>query len=342
MATRKDTNGRPVISQVQPGAAITGGELYIRGKGLANTQRPHVTIGEVDAPVVIGSSSLVIVKVPEGASAGELVVGNGRHSSEVWTCDIGLQIAENLHPVTSPAVDSVGNIYTTFSGSRGQKVPVAVYRVDLNFNLTPFINDMMNATAIAIGRDGMIYVSSRFDGIVYQVTPNGNMSVFVEGMGVATGLVFDDENNLYVGDRSGTVFKISPTRQIFVFATIEPSISAYHLAWGPDQHLYVSGPTTSSFDSIYRVADNGDVETFYRGLGRPQGMAFDADGNLYSAASYMGRKGVVRITPEREADLYVSGPGIVGLTFSPTRAMILSTTNAVFRVDAGIRGSQFA
>ena len=201
---------------------------------------------------------------------------------------------------------------------------------------------MMNATGIAIGRDGLIYISSRFDGMVYQVTPSGNMSVFVEGMGVATGIVFDDENNLYVGDRSGTVFKISPSRQIFVFATIEPSISAYHLAWGPDQHLYVSGPTTSSFDSIYRVADNGDVETFYRGLGRPQGMAFDADGNLYSAASYMGRKGVVRITPDRKADLFVSGPGIVGLAFSPSRAMIVSTTNAIFRVDVGVRGSQFA
>jgi sugar lactone lactonase YvrE len=331
-----------VISQVQPEAAITGGELYIRGKGLTNVDRPHVTIGDVSAPVVIGSSSLVIVKVPEGASAGELIVENGKHSSDAWTCDIGLQIAENLHPVTSPAVDSIGNIYTTFSGSRGQKVPVAVYKVDLNFSLTPFINDMMNATGIAIGRDGLIYISSRFDGMVYQVTPNGNMSVFVEGMGVATGIVFDEENNLYVGDRSGTVFKISPSRQIFVFATIEPSISAYHLAWGPDQHLYVSGPTTSSFDSVYRVADNGDVETFYRGLGRPQGMAFDADGNLYSAASYMGRKGVVRITPEREASLFVSGPGIVGLAFSPTRAMIVSTTNAIFRVDVGIRGSQFA
>jgi sugar lactone lactonase YvrE len=342
MATRKDSNGRPVISQVQPEAAIAGGELYIRGKALTAADRPHVTIGNVAAPVVIGSSSLVIVKVPEGASAGELIVENGKHSSEAWTCDIGLQIAENLHPVTSPAVDSIGNIYSTFSGSRGQKVPVAVYRIDLNFSVTPFINDLMNATGIAIGRDGLIYISSRFDGMVYQITPNGNMSVFVEGMGVATGLVFDDENNLYVGDRSGTVFKISPNRQIFVFATIEPSISAYHLAWGPDQHLYVSGPTTSSFDSIYRVADNGDVETFYRGLGRPQGMAFDVDGNLYSAASYMGRKGVVRITPEREAALFVSGPGIVGLAFSPTRAMIVSTTNAIYRVDVGIRGSQFA
>src|ERR1017187_2535420 len=342
MATRKDTNGRPVISQVQPEAAITGGELSTRGKSLTTSDRPHVTIGDVSAPVVIGSSSLVIVKVPEGASAGELIVENGKHSSDAWTCDIGSQIAENLHPVTSPAVDSIGNIYTTFSGSRGQKVPVAVYKVDLNFSLTPFINDMMNATGIAIGRDGLIYISSRFDGMVYQVTASGNMSVFVEGMGVATGIVFDEENNLYVGDRSGTVFKISPSRQIFVFATIEPSISAYHLAWGPDQHLYVSGPTTSSFDSVYRVADNGDVETFYRGLGRPQGMAFDADGNLYSAASYLGHKGVVRIRPDRSIDHFLSGPSIVGLAFSPTRAMIVATTNAIYRVDVGIRGSQFA
>ena len=341
MAIRKESNGRPVISQVQPEAAITGGELYIRGKSLATSERPHVTIGDVAAPVVIGSSSLVIVKVPEGAAAGDLVIENGSQSSEAWTCDIGIQIAENLHPVTSPAVDSFGNIYTTFSGSRGQKVPVAVYRIDLNFNATPFINDMMNATGIAVGRDGLIYISSRFDGVVYQVTPTGSMSVFVEGMGVATGLCFDNDNNLYVGDRSGTVFKISPNRQIFVFATLEPSISAYHLAWGPDQHLYVSGPTTSSFDSIYRVKDNGDVETFYRGLGRPQGMAFDVNGNLYSASSWMGRKGVVRITPDRKADHFVSGPGIVGLAFSPSRAMIIATTNAVFRVDVGVRGAQF-
>ena len=338
MAIRKESNGRPVISGVQPEAAITGGELYIRGKGLTTNDRPHVTIGDVAAPVVIGSSSLVIVKVPEGASAGELIVENGTQISDAWTCDIGIQIADNLHPVTSPAVDSIGNIYTTFSGSRGQKVPVAVYRIDLNFNATPFINDMMNATGIAIGRDGLIYISSRFDGVVYQVTPGGSMSVFVEGMGVATGICFDGENNLYVGDRSGTIFKISPGRQIFVFATIEPSISAYHLAWGPDQHLYVSGPTTSSFDAIYRVEDNGDVETFYRGLGRPQGMAFDVDGNLYSASSWQGRKGVVRITPDRKADLFVSGPGIVGLAFSPSRAMIVSTTSAIFRVDVGVRG----
>ena len=337
MPLRK-SDSRPQISQVVPPAAIAGGELQIRGKGFAKSDRPRVTIGEVGAPVIIGSDSFVIARVPEGATAGELVVANGEQASESWACDIGVLIADSLHPVANPAVDSFGNIFTTFSGSRGQKVPVAVYRIDLNFNMKPFINELMNATGLAFDAQGMLYVSSRNDGMVYQVTPTGNMSVYVEGMGVATGLAFDRDHNLYVGDRSGTVFKISPSRQIFVFATVEPSIAAYHLAFSPDGSLFVTGPTTSSFDSVYRVSRDGEVEVFYRGLGRPQGMAFDDVGRLYVAASLSGRKGVVRIYPDRRAELFLSGPGVVGLAFSPSRSMIVATSNALYRVDTGIKG----
>src|ERR1700675_4425143 len=124
MALRKSADSRPQISQVTPPAAIAGGELQIRGKGFAKSERPRVTIGEVGAPVIIGSDSFVIARVPEGASAGELVIESGSQVSESWACDIGVLVAENLHPVANPVVDSFGNIYTTFSGSRGQKVPV--------------------------------------------------------------------------------------------------------------------------------------------------------------------------------------------------------------------------
>ena len=312
--------------------------MQIRGKGFVKNSRPRVTIGDITAPIVIGSDSFVIARVPDGATAGELVIENGEQASESWACDIGVLIADSLHPVSNPAIDSFGNIYTTFSGSRGQKVPVAVHKVDLNFNIKPFINDLMNATGLAFDSQGMLYISSRYDGFIYQVTPNGNMSTYVEGMGVATGIAFDSKGNLYVGDRSGTVFKISPNRQIFVFATLEPSISAYHLAFGPDDLLYVTGPTTSSFDGVHRISQDGEVDVFYRGLGRPQGMAFDDQGRLYVAASLSGRKGIVRIYPDKRADLFVSGPGIVGLAFSPSRAMVITTTNALYRVDVGIRG----
>ncbi len=338
MPIRKSANGRPQISQVTPPTAIAGGELQIRGTRLASGDRPQVNLGGVDAPVVVGSDKFLIVRVPDGASEGGLVVHANGVESDTWACDIGIQIADNLHPVASPAVDTFGNVFSTFSGSRGQKVPVAVYKIDLAYNTKPFINELMNATAIIFDKRGMMYVSSRFDGIVYQVTPSGSMSVFVEGMGVATGLAFDDEENLYVGDRSGTIFKISPERQIFVFATLEASIAAYHLVFGPEQYLYVTGPTTSSYDSVYRISHTGEVETFYRGLGRPQGLAFDAEDRLYVAASLAGRKGVIRIDQDRNAELYVSGPGIVGLAFTPSKSIVVATTNALYRVDAGIAG----
>jgi hypothetical protein len=337
-SSKKDSNGRPTNSRVTPEAAIPGGEFQIRGAGLARAERPRVTIGDVDAPIVIGSDSYMIVRVPEGASVGELVVESGNQTSRAWACDIGVQVADNLYPVGNPAVDSFGNIYVTFSGSRGQKTPVSVYKVDLNYNLKPFVTDIMNATGLAFDREGVLYVSSRHEGVVYQVTPNATVSTYVEGMGVATGIAFDQEENLYVGDRGGTIFKISRARQIYVFATLEPSIAAYHFAFGPDGYLYVTGPTTSSFDSVYRVAPSGEVETYYRGLGRPQGLAFDAEGQLYVAASLGGRRGVVRFSGQQVPEVFLSGPGIVGLAFTPSRAMLVTTSNALFRADVGISG----
>jgi len=196
----------------------------------------------------------------------------------------------------------------------------------------------MNPSGVAFDRDGLLYISSRFNGVVYQATPSGNMTVYAEGMGIATGLAFDAEDNLYVGDRAGTIFKIARDKQIFVFATLEPSIAAYHLAFGPDQHLYVTGPTTSSYDCIYRIAPTGEVSVFYRGLGRPQGLAFDAEGRLYVAASLGGRKGVVRFQQNQPPQLFLSGPNIVGLAFTPSRAMLVATNSAIYRVDVGIQG----
>jgi len=338
MATPKSKNGKPEIADVSPQAAIAGGEVHIHGRGFLRSARPRVTFGDVQAPIVVGSDALVIARVPENASVGEFVLSNGDASSAPWSCDIGIQIADSLHPVTNPAVDPSGVIYTTFSGSRGQKTPVSLYRIDLNYSVTPFLNDIMNPTGLAIGRDGMLYISSRFNGMVYQASPGGNMSVYAEGMGVATGLAFDAEDNLYVGDRSGTIFKIARDRQIYVFATLEPSIAAYHLAFGPGGDLFVTGPTTSSYDSIYRITPKGEVSVFHRGLGRPQGLAFDEEGNLYVAASLGGRKGVVRFDPAGDPKLFLSGPNIVGLAFTPSRAVLVATNSAIYRVDVDVKG----
>ena len=191
---------------------------------------------------------------------------------------------------------------------------------------------------MALDRAGSLYVSSRYDGTVYRVAQNGTMTSYAEGMGVATGIAFDRDGNLYVGDRSGTIFKIGRDRQIFVFATIEPSISAYHLAFGNNGNLYVTGPTTSSFDAVHQISPHGEVSEFYRGLGRPQGIAVDVDDNLYVAASHGGRRGIVKITPDRKVSLAVSGHNLVGLAFAPGRSAVLATTSGVHHLSWDIEG----
>jgi hypothetical protein len=337
---KKNVNGHPRIDAVHPGAALPGGEVRITGSGLRpmELRRPRVRFGEVEGAVVISSDDFLVARVPPGASSGPVVVSTNGHSSNPHELNVAVPIAENLHPVTNPAIDAEGNIYVTFSGSRGQKVPVAIFKIDTNYNLKPFLADMMNPTAIAFDRDGQMYVSSRFDGTVYRVAPNGTMSSYAEGMGIATGMAFDRQENLYVGDRSGTIFKIARDRQIFVFATLEPSVSAYHLAFGPAGDLFVAGPTTSSFDGVHKIDPHGNVSTFYRGLGRPQGLAFDVSGNLYVAASVGGRRGIVKISPDGKASLEIAGPGLVGLAFGPGRSVVLATTSGIHHLLWDVHG----
>ncbi len=337
---KKSANGKPHIEAVAPSLALPGGEIRITGKGLrpAELRRPSVRFGEIEGSILISSEDFVIARVPEGAASGPVVVGTNGHVSNPHTIKVATAIAENLHPVTNPALDLEGNLYVTFSGSRGQKVPVAIFKIDTNYEIKPFLEEMMNATAIAFDRDGQMYVSSRNDETIYKVAPNGTVSSYAEGMGVATGIAFDRDENLYVGDRSGTIFKIARDRQIFVFATLEPSVSAYHLAMGPQGDLFVTGPTISSFDCVYKIDPHGRVSTFYRGLGRPQGLAFDIDGNLYVAASLAGKRGIVKITPQGKANLEVAGQGLVGLAFAPGKAAILATNSGVYHISWNIAG----
>ena len=342
---KKNANGKPHIEAVSPAFALPGGEIRIIGKSLRPQElsRPTVRFGEVEGSVVISSDEFLVARVPDGAASGPVVVhtngaGTNGHVSNAHSIEVSSFVAGNLHPVANPAIDRGGNLFVTFSGSRGEKVPVSIFKIDANHNVKPFLSEMMNATGIAFDREGQMYVSSRHDEAVYKVAPDGAVSTYAEGMGVATGIAFDREENLYVGDRSGTIFKIARDRQIFVFATLEPSASAYHLAFGPHGDMFVSGPSASSFDSVYKVDTHGTVSVFYRGLGRPQGLALDIHGNVFIAASLGGQRGIVKITPQGKASLEVAGQGLVGLAFAAGNSAVLATHHAVHQISLGIQG----
>ncbi len=335
-----EKNGIPRIERISPNAAIAGGDVTIHGHafGSPNGGRPRVRFGDSEGGLLIATDDYLIARVPEGVTAGTVRVATSRAESQPFAMNIGFQIADNLHPVANPAVDAEGNIYVTFSGQRGQRVPVSLYKITPNYTVKPYVTKLMNPTGLAVDDAGVLFVSCRDDGTIFRVTPDGQCALWAEGMGVATGIAFDRDGNLFVGDRSGTIFKISRKKEIFVFATLEPSIAAYHLAFSPAGDLYVTGPTTSSFDRVFRISQQGEITTFFRGLGRPQGMAFDAKGNLYVTASFGGRRGIVRITPEAHAELALAGNGLVGLALPAGRRAVLATSGAVFSLDWDVEG----
>ena len=335
-----EKNGMPHIERISPAAALPGGEITIYGDSFTSKRggRPVVRFGDMEAPLALASSNRLIARVPENVTARTIQVVNAQQESQPYPVAVAYQIADNLHPVANPAVDAQGNIYVTFSGPRGQRVPVSLYKIGANYAVKPYVTSLINPTGLAVGPSGDLFVSCRHDGTIHRVSTSGQAEEWIEGMGIATGLAFDRAGNLFVGDRSGTIFKISPQREIFVFATLEPSVAAYHLAFHPGGDLYVTGPTTSSYDRIYRITQGGEVNVFYRGLGRPQGMAFDQDTNLYIAASYAGRRGVVRITPQGHAEHVLSGPALVGLALLPSGRAILAANSALYTLDWNVRG----
>ena len=330
----------PRIDDVNPAAALPLGEVELAGNHLGpNTfGPPAVLVDGASAQVVMSRPGRLIFRVPELASTGMIEVRTPHGASNTVPLRVARELTTGLHPVTSPAVSRSGMIYATISGQRGKETPVSVVRVSPDGRGTPFVTGILNATGLTFNADGDLFVTSRAEGTVYRVDAAGEFTVYAEGMGVATGAAFDRQGNLFVGDRSGTIFKINTDRKIFVHATLEPSVSAYHLAVNRAGMLFVTGPTLSSNDAIWIIEPNGDTRAWHRGLGRPQGLAIAHDGSIFVAACLRGRRGIVRVSPQGEASLVLAGSNLVGIAFSPLGTAVLATNEAVYDVDLGAEG----
>lgn len=330
----------PRIDRVAPEAALPGGEVEIEGAGLGpyEANPPIAFVDGSPAHLLMSRGDRLRLKVPELAGSGLIEVRTPDGAVASAPLRVARELNGGLHPVTSPAVSRSGMIYATVSGPRGKTTPVSVVRISPDGRGTPFVTGIMNATGLAFNPDGDLFVTSRAEGAVYRVDAAGEFTVYAEGMGVATGAAFDREGNLFVGDRSGTIFKINPERKIFVHATLEPSVSAYHMVADEEGTLYVTGPTISSNDAIWTVEPNGDARAWFRGLGRPQGLAIAIDGSIYLAASLRGRRGIVRVTRDGEATLELAGANLVGIAFSPLGNTILTSNQAVYDVELGVEG----
>ena len=252
--------------------------------------------------------------------------------------EVGRSVATGVHQVDSPAFASDGTLYVTYSGSRDERVPISIYRIPHGGVAEPFAS-VTNPTSLAVDSRGRVFVSSRFEGVVYRIDADGTAVVLASELGVPCGLAIDDDGTLFVGDRSGTLFRVGAGGQVEPFASLPASVAAFHLALGVDDHLYVTAPTLSTCDVVYRVDREGRVETVASGFGRPQGLGFDGQGQLFVVEALAGASGVYRLRADRRRELVVAGGNLVGVAVDPTGGLIVASSDTVYRLEVPLRGA---
>ena len=322
----------PVLNSLEPVRIIEGGRLWLRGDGFPQPDSTSdlVTIGGVSARMSFAAPDRMAVVVPAGLEGGETPVKVAWLPGATLYARVGLMLATGLHQVDNPVFGQHGDLYVTYSGTRGQEATVSIFRVLASGAREPFVHGLVNPTSMALGPDGVLYVSSRFEGRVYRVFDDGRYEVFASDLGVACGLAFGADGSLYVGDRAGSIFVIHPNGRTETFANIPSSVAAFHLAMSPAGELYVSAPTLSSYDAVRRIDSNGRVQPVNVPFGRPQGLAFDRAGVLHVVEALAGSSGVYALRPGLEPELIVAGARLVGLAFGPGGEMVVASSDSVF------------
>ena len=152
--------------------------------------------------------------------------------------------------------------------------------------------------------------------IVYKLTPFKEAVAFARNLGVATGIAFDCQGLMHVGDRSGTIFKVNGIGEERAWTEIEPSVSAFHLAFGPDDSL-------TSLGQRLRVSIRSGVSTL-----KVTSMCFSKDWDVHRDSRLIATG--TCMLPQRcvagagsfaslrmaRGEMVVAGVNLVGLAFS--------------------------
>ena len=333
------------IIGVGPAFAIEGGEIAIETEGFQVDVRGNngVFVGGERCRIVAASSQRVLAIVPEIVGGGDthIHLESGGARSEPFPLVVGKKLLGDMHIVANPAIDPVDDaIILTRSGSRGQQLPVTLFRLEPDGYVDDLRDPILNPTGIAFDANGQMYVTNRAEGEVYAISRDGTSTIYATGLGIATGIAFGQDGLMYVGDRSGTIFRVRDFGDVETFTVMDPSVAAYHMAFGTDGRLFVTSPGLASFDAVHVVDNEGFDEKFFRGLGRPQGLAFDRGGNLYVAGCFKGRHGITKISPDGAVgEHFVAGNNVVGLCFTRKAEMIVATNDSVYSIPCGIQGT---
>lgn len=322
---------------------MPGGRIDLIGSRLplAADGPPTVWVGGHRAHVVAASSSRLSIIVPSACEGGPTSVRVDGVDEDGVVVDVARVVTAGVHQVDSPACAADGTIWATQSGSRNEKSDAPLHRISPDGVRDSLSVAISNPTGLAVGPDGALYVSSRFEGTVYRVDTSGQVGVYASELGVATGLAFGSDGSLYVGDRAGTIWRVPPrdgadgSSALETFATLPSSVAAFHLACGPDGCLYVTAPTLASRDVVYRISPDRRVDVWATGFGRPQGLAVTASGTMFVCDALAGSSGLYRMEigdDQPKPELIVTAPQLIGVAVHPHGGLVLASSDTIWRL----------
>ncbi len=368
-----DDNNNRIREVTSSGTVRTvagNGNCGIPTNGMAATRAPLCDVDSVavdsQGRVYFGSNSQIWMIASNGTLT--LVAGNGGTDS---TGDSGPATSAQVGYPGSIAIDQSGNLYfadlynfnireitsdhiihpvVTISDLNASTIAVAVDSSGSLFYVTgtknvfkfagtptlvAIVPTPSDASSLAIDRNGVFYVSSRFTQRLLKVSGAGTLtiagalpqdleplprsatSVHLFLTAVDSGVAVDSSGNVYFAELDNNLLqridKVSPSGTMSVVPTpaklpgTNIDFTAGALTIGPSGSIYFC-----TFTQVYRVESNGSLTLIAGGPGfpanlgdggpataakvtSPTGLAFDQAGNLYIAEPFASR--VRRVTP---------------------------------------------
>jgi gluconolactonase len=218
--------------------------------------------------------------------------------------------------------------------------------------------------ALAFGPDGALYVTDEGRTAIVRVAPDGTQTDFIshyegEPINGPNDLSFDPDGNLFFTDP----FTSSLTNPIGAVYGYEWATGALHkirdgMAFpngivARDGRLYVAETWTNKI-WVYEIVGPGQAEgerefctlpaLDVEGINGPDGMAFDADGNLYVATFRSGFVYVLDPTGRLIESIPAGGQSPTNVCFGgeelDTMFVTVDDTGEITTIPAGVRGQR--
>ncbi len=274
---------------------------------------------------------LIMVRIPEKARNGNIILRLDKKPCDRYSIKFGREIAARLFALSNPAVDKKGNVYSTFLKKGSQSSDASISRISPSGVTQTFAPDVSDPTGLLF-KDDFLYVTSRRSGRLLRLDAKGKKEVIANDLGIATGIAMDEYKNIFVGDRTGKILRIDASGNISQFAQLSASMSSYHLAVHPDGTLFVTSPSMSNRDPVYRIDKNGRISVFLEVFDRARGILFDQAGNLYVCGILKGEGGIYKVSAKKNIRHIVAGTDLTGLAFAPAGAFVIAGENSLYKL----------